>query len=267
MYLMGYPEFYSKPEAVAPIFLLATGKCGTVSMTRLLNLSQKVVAYHEPPPRLLHLGQRAWDYPAAREWREILWASRRDIVSAVEGDGYTYVETNHRLLPFMPTARDLFPRSRYILLWRDFDETVVSGSRWGLFGPYDRTHEGRPNPPAHLKITDARQAVAWWWCAAHERMLEFLDSLRPERYHVLSFEALRQRDVARIAELFAWIGVTPPDEGRVAEELEKERNKNTNRIEVPKTWQAWDEEAANLTRRLRDVGDQQSTQIPQGPAV
>lgn len=249
-FLKAAPRTWTPAKDAQPIMVLASGKCGTTTLTYLLNCSQSIMAYHELPPRLWHLGDQVFKDKCQDEiWDTIFWAARRDIISVLEENELRYVENNHRVSVFAPSVVRLMPKTKFAVLWRDFEETVVSGCRWGWYSPYDRTGEGRIQPPED--VTDIRNKVAWYWVNFYRWVLDFIEGL--DDVVMIPFEAIKTHDIATIQNVFERLETRVPDEKIIKEVLNEKYNAARHKQEVPKVWHEYDREAQEITERLREV--------------
>lgn len=249
-FLMGFPRKWLQPEESEIIMVLASGKCGTTTVTHLLNCSKDIVAYHEMIPKLWHLGDRVYrDNCESELWEEIYWSAKRDIISISAENDFIFGESNHRISYFAPAVKSIIPKAKFLVVWRDFDETVISGCRWGIYSKYDANIEGRLTPPKEL--IDIRKQVAWYWIATYSYILNFAEDC--ENIVTMPFELIENKDIAKIQEVFEKLEVDIPDKKLISSVLEKKYNKSTNNQPVPKIWHDFDREAQTITERLRGL--------------
>lgn len=246
-FLEAYPRVWVNSKDADVIMVLASGKCGTTTMTHLLNTSPEILAYHELAPRLWHLGHRVfWDRCESRLWDEVYWACRRDMISVVNENGLIYAENNQRASVFGPAVKRLVPDTKFVVLWRDFDETVVSGCRWGWYGHADRTAEGRILPPKDLGLKDIRDVTAWYWIAFYRQILDFVG----DNAIFFPFEWIKKHKIEKIQGVFEQLGVVVPHGDLIRAVLDRKYNSKVNNQEVPKVWGRFDREAAEITEQL-----------------
>lgn len=235
-----------KAENSKIIIVLGSGKCGTTTVSHLLNLSPNIFAGHELNPRLWHLGNEVfYDDCQSKTWDQIYWATRRDIVSNINSLDLTYGEVNHRISVFLPAMKRLFPNARYILLWRDFDETVISACRWGWYSKFDRNAEGRVHPGQ--KIKDVRLACAWYWVELYSYLLRHLKNCK---YTILPFDWIKNRNFDYIQSIFKFLKVGIPEKRLIKDVLMQKYNAARNQQKVPKIWQKYDNRAKNIQEIL-----------------
>jgi len=218
---LNYPREWVDSKDADLIFVLGTGKCGTVTLSHILNCVPNVFAYHELAPRLWHLNNEAYKNDCeSRVWDEIYWATRRDVCSVIHDNGLIFGEVNHRSTLFLPAIKRLFPKAKFIVLWRDFDDCVVSMVRWGLYSRNDRAVQGRLLPPDNIK--DSRMACAWYWVTIYEYILKHIDGCE-----VLSFPFswIKNKEVGSIRNSFRKIGLGVPEKQHIQQVLSMNHNK------------------------------------------
>lgn len=247
-HLVSYPERWINPLSANVAWMLSTGKSGTTTLSNLLNISENVQSYHEPSPKLWHLGNFAHKSPQDPFWQVLLWGARRDVVSCVSPD--IYAECNHRLWPMSYAVNSVFPYAKFIYVLRDMDSTVKSMVRWGMYGSADRNIEGRPMNPDYQ---DVRQQCAWLWCEANEFMLDFIEKVGVRRVLYIPFEAIKNHDTELLAKIYPFIGAKKPRKRLIREVLEQKHNESVNKAEFEKTWHGFDGRAKRITDRVRHI--------------
>jgi hypothetical protein len=119
------------------VFTLSTGRTGTALLTRLLSLSSKIDAYHEPPPNpreyYAATYERGWE--DCKAFATVLKKLRCRQIGAARISGRMYCETSNRLTFFAPAICIALPRTRWIHLYRHPGGVVRSGM---CSGWYDR---------------------------------------------------------------------------------------------------------------------------------
>lgn len=250
-FLKAPPKTWIAAKDASPIMVLSSGKCGTTTLNYLLNCSQSIMAYHELGPRLWHLGDKVFQQKGLGSlWEIIYWAARRDIISTLEENEFRFVENNNRASVFAPAVLRLMPKTKYIVLWRDFDESVISMCRWGIYTPYDRTREGRLEPPP--EITDIRNKVAWYWVTFYQWVLDFTKELDDVIF--VPFSLIKNKDIEAIQAIFARLNARVPDSDAIQSVLNEKYNAARHKQEVPKVWHDFDSQAKQITKRLMAAG-------------
>ena len=93
---------------------LGTGRCGSMSLSKLLNLQKESKITHE----LEQLSRLPWEFDRARFYQYVNFLLARD--ESFVGDISFY------LLPYVDEIRNLFPEVKFIILQRNKKETIDS---------------------------------------------------------------------------------------------------------------------------------------------
>lgn len=178
------------------VFVLSTGRCGTMSLARLLNSHPRVIGLHEPLPRLVELSGEAYRTPEAPWAKFAIDVARRDYIQEANRQGKIYAETANRLTFFAHAIEDVFPGSLFIHLVRNPCSVIDSGVRRGWYQghPWDK---GRIRPLGGLwarrwVCLSPAQKVAWNWVETNRFILNFLSGLPSERKLFLQLERLEE---------------------------------------------------------------------------
>jgi hypothetical protein len=179
--------------SVAPIFVLSTGRCGTMWLTELLLPSSKVFVNHALQPELVRQSKLAYEgYVSNVETLvEIARATRDDLISAAYQADRVYVETNNRITFFAWALLRAYPGSKFIHLYRHPADFVRSGMRRDWYGghPWDIGRITMKSIEEWEKLSRLEQ-IAWLWNETNAFIEIFLDSLEPERYMSLKSEQM-----------------------------------------------------------------------------
>lgn len=239
------------------LFVLSTGRVGTVTLTHLLNLSSRILARHEPGPLLLdetkhayqrhplsgHEGRKLARLFATTRARALLRAARRRQL---------YAECSNRLTYMAPALAEYFPHSRFIHLFRDPAATVRSGMRrqWYVDNPWD---DARITPRPDDRWADAWsdwgpfEKCCWYWNAVNEFALDIVALLPSERVFSTSMESLfaSHEGAERI---FRWLGVEIPPREEIQRVIAKPYNaQRENRFP---SWSEWTPEQKEQLERI-----------------
>ena len=212
-------------RGVPCVFVLSTGRVGTVALTRLLDLSPQIYALHEPSPALLMASRHAYQAGDTQtkepeRWDLVIDAARAEMVWHAHRMRQVYAETNNRMTFLAPTLARFFPESKFVLLHRDPVEFVQSVVRRGTYGSNswdDYRISPLPSDP-HAGSWDAMtqaQKAAWLWRATHEFSLEFLDTLPDTRKLTVPSRDLFSGNMAAIEAIFHLAGVEVPPRKKI----------------------------------------------------
>lgn len=227
-------------------FVLSTGRAGSKTLTALFALSSRILAEHEPMPRLVRPSFQAYlDGPAiatSEHWRDLVWAARDDLVCEANRKGRIYVETNNRITYLAPVVARCFPASRFIHLHRHPYEVVRSGMRRGYYEGHNwdfaRVRPRADEPlAAHWDALPRIEKCAWYWARINGEADAFVRSLPGSRRLTLAAEDLFAGDAATLRRLFEFVGVEMPSAELVEEVLGEKINAAVRgSFPVPTDW-------------------------------
>jgi Sulfotransferase family len=128
-----------------PVFVLSTGRCGTLSLQRFLKRSSQVEAFHRYRGRRSRyrndmsfvLEQNLFYYRAHLECNERLHRrivghlrrSRRSLINRLAKDGRGFIELNHEFTPYGNALVEAFPEAKFVHLHRNPREVITSFMR------------------------------------------------------------------------------------------------------------------------------------------
>jgi hypothetical protein len=157
-------------ESDGPIFMLSTGRCGTLALQRFLQRSNEIEAFHRYRGRkskyrndmsfvleqnyaYYHIVQDPVCEPKRKRFIiSNLRRCRAHLIEAVRQEGKKFIETNHEFSPFAPLLVEAFPDAKFVHLVRNpksvissfmqkFDPPLMKlpaymGTRYSLIGQY-----------------------------------------------------------------------------------------------------------------------------------
>src|SRR5210317_2054621 len=145
-----------------PIFVLSTGRVGTMLLTRLFELEKGLHIEHEALPEMLYTGKLAYENPSNIEFTKgAFMAGRYEAIRDCQLQNLRYVETNNRLTFFAPAMAALFPNAKFIHLLRHPDSFVSSGIQRNWYTGKTITDEGRIQPPSDAGAETTQDKIAW----------------------------------------------------------------------------------------------------------
>jgi hypothetical protein len=216
------------------VFALSTGRTGTQTIAGLLALSPKVLAQHEPSPRLVRASYEA--FMDEREgwmdrWRPFALAVRDDFVLEACAEGRIYVESNNRITYMAAAFAEAFPDSRFIFSHRDPFQVIRSGMQRGAYQGghmawnFARIHP-RSDDPARERWDDYGdlEREAWRWARINGDAKAFFDSLPASRRLELPARTFFSNDMKIYRALFDFVGVACPPEAEIRGVMGKQLN-------------------------------------------
>jgi acetyltransferase-like isoleucine patch superfamily enzyme len=110
------------------VFVLSTGRSGSKSIAATLANSNRIQSAHEPNFNLIRLsaellaGKKSTE-EAGRELRDYYQHT-----STFRSDNQLYIESDQKLAPFVPQLKELFPRAKFIWIFRKPEGFIRSAS-------------------------------------------------------------------------------------------------------------------------------------------
>ena len=164
-------------------FVVGTGRCGTMTITELLNRCPQIKAEHEPEPRLIREGT---EYLSGK-------LTHPDAMEAFAPfDTWDInVVVNHKISTMLPVVKDVFPEAKIIWLIRDVRTFIssVMARNWYIPGK-DKGLYGAFRLPAPDYITDPVAKCAWYWQYFNWRIQRDMGDLP---YMMVKMEEINER--------------------------------------------------------------------------
>jgi hypothetical protein len=246
------------------LFVLSTGRCGTMGLTSLLDLSPRIDAVHEPSPLFLEETMAAYmghpvDQARSEAYAEDYAAGRSPMLAWAAIRGVRFAECSNRMTYFAPFLAEYFPRSRFLHLYRHPGDVVRSAMRRGHYD-HHRWDPYRITPRPDDPFADAWEhwgpfeKCCWNWQAINQHILDFRAAIDPRRVAAVSFESLFRSDQDKAMGLFDWLGVPRPSREDVRRSLETRENAQQEG-EFP-AWRAWtDSQKSRLSEIAGSVAE------------
>ena len=166
----------------SPVFVLSTGRVGTMLLTRLFELEKGLHIEHEALPEMLYTGKLAYAHPSNIEFTKgAFMAGRYEAIRDCQLQNQRYVETNNRLTFFAPAMAALFPNAKFIHLLRHPDSFVSSGIQRNWYTGKTITDEGRIAPAKDSGIERQQDKIAWLWNATNAFIDDFKEGAGKDR--------------------------------------------------------------------------------------
>lgn len=209
----------NRPTKLKPakknVFILSTGRTGTVYLADILNQMDRVLAVHEPKPsRALNAWTTAYleGKVADKFMAATLAAKRRKNVAGLSLD--LYVESNNFIAGFASVLDQVFENAEVVHIVRDPRDFVTSltnrgdstGLR-GLFNKYVPYWAYVPKGVKKRQLTPyTRPAYRW---VAINRYLSDWGKKHPGSYHFFKFEEVfDKKEPAKLKPLLKAIGLS-----------------------------------------------------------
>jgi hypothetical protein len=240
------------------LFIVSTGRVGTVTLCRLLDADEGTSAYHEPWPSMLEQQWKAFREGGTRPMRYArqIGRARRKLIGRAMRQGKVYAEST-LMQYFAPVIAELLPESRFLYVHRHPGGIVRSGMRRGWYVHHIRdAYRLRPAPGdsayEQFQEWDQFDRVCWLWNLINDHLLRFRDTMPEDRVMSVSYEDLFQKQLPErldlVGRIFRFIDRPVPDAATLKELLEIRHNAQTEG-EFPR-YEEWN---PDLKKRLFDI--------------
>lgn len=212
------------------VFVITTGRSGSMTLINLLQRSRQIQAYHEPEPNRLDLLPHAFThgFTDPKQFEKPFINARASPLASASVSGCLYVEST--LLKFCtPTIAAMMPQARFLILHRHPGEVIRSAMRRGWYAghPYDSF---RPTPRLDDPARDqweqwsAFEKNCWLWQADNRFHLTLEQSLAPHRTMRLAAADMFSAKPDRLAPLFRFLNIDPLDDQTIRSTLSQHHN-------------------------------------------
>jgi hypothetical protein len=213
----------------APIFILSTGRCGSLFIHQLLSQSALAKSYHEAFPNLMYFSNYAYHNQDKREvLKKMIQVSRMELILDAFNENRIYAESNQCLSFFTPALNDLFPRCKFIHLVRHPAEFVRSAvmKGWHLNDSIWESGRLKMRTIASWEGMSQIAKLAWLWKQTNRYLSEELSHMPSDRVlNVKTEDMFSSVDIVKNIYYFCEIDV-PVSDG----ELKALMNKPVNEL-------------------------------------
>ncbi len=215
------------------IFVLSTGRVGTKTLATLAGLSSRIVAFHEPTPKLYglsaHTYRISWKDIESEFIAEAFLTARRERFRYALSFGKGYVETSPQITFLAPVIRVAVPEARFIHIVRDPKAFVRSGMRrgWYVNHPMDGTRLKPLNQSGDLKFWRQWrpfEKICWLWKETNLWINRFMQSLPAEKKLFLHSEDMFLNKKGDMLKFFDFLNSPKPPDKTIKKILSKKLN-------------------------------------------
>lgn len=238
--------------AEAPcLFVLSTGRCGTLLLSRLLATNFRLDVYHHRKPALLYASKLIYSAGPAHqtESETAILHARYEFVRDSYATGGIYVETNNRITFYAQALANVFAGSRFVHLVRHPGSFVRSAIRRryyeGVSADEGRIVPRKTDPASETWPTMSRvRRAAWLWNATQQEIENFKSSeQRPEVLTVRAEDLFtKPQETLRV---FEYIGVDAPEPAKITKMLHKPINAQSESDTQVDPWTQWPDDWLN----------------------
>ncbi len=226
-----HPAITNELPVEPPLFVLATGRCGTHTLAHLLKLAPGVQAWHEPMPDLFRLARQVYHMPDANREvvAEALLLARGSLWQSANMADKRYAEMANHVTMLAPFLHYMMPAARFLHVTRAPLPFVRSATAFGWYS-VARIGGGRltPRPGARAAADwgsmDSLAKNAWLWQEINRFASDFISTLPPGQGLHLRSEDIFAANLETLHRLFAFVGSGPPSRRRTDRVLGQQLN-------------------------------------------
>jgi hypothetical protein len=211
------------------LFVLSTGRTGTKTCARLLDLSPRIEAFHEPHPQLLEerKAARTEVYSKEQKYARIFACSKGWALFRSKRRGTVYAETSARLTFFAPVIASMVPNAKFLFIHRDPTEVIRSGMRrgWYVDHPADYARVEPVEEETFYEGWESRDQfskICWYWNIYNKFALRFRKQVDPSRVFTINADDLFSGTV--VHDIFEFLGMESPSSEQIERVLGKKLN-------------------------------------------
>jgi len=235
-----------------PIFVLSTGRCGTLFLSNILSVFDMVDVFHKPSPEMYFYSKIAYQKfktdPKLIE--HVFAASRFELILESYKRNRLYVETNNKITFFAYAINSIFSNALFIHLLRHPGDFVRSGIRRNWYTGTNKHDLGRILPEESsvdwINFSSIEK-MSWLWNETNKFIENFKSSLNnPQRIITVKSEDLfsSQDEVIR---LLNFIGLSEIPNKKILKILNNPANIQKKGKFHP--YQDWDDNEKDQLRR------------------
>ena len=221
-----------REERNEALFVLSTGRVGTRTVARLLGMAPKVLAFHEPLPKLYVFNKLAYCADNHEGPREALLQGFKEArgiyLRPCTRTGRRYVETSPQVTFLAPLVAQALPNAKFVHLIRDPRQVVRSGVRRGWYGGHmqdsTRITPLGGQPAATWGQWEQLQKLAWLWQETNRYIEAFTSRLDSGQYTRVFSENLFNGNERTLTKLFSMLDSEPPPGRKVKSVLDTKMN-------------------------------------------
>lgn len=197
-----------------PVFFLSTGRCGTKWFSSLLQKNPELMILHNPVPNLAIQGKSVYELfrqtdfkPQATEnllATELFWTGREQFIRQSFKTNKRIIETNNSISFFASIIAQVFPRAKFVHLYRHPGEFVRSAIRRGHYTDTNPEDIKRLEPiqsdsrSNNWKTMNQLQKCAWLWNETNEYIDRFKNEIETDRVVTFNFNNLGFQNVKNL---------------------------------------------------------------------
>ncbi len=217
------------------IFVLSTGRVGTVTLSALINLSPSILSFHEPHPLLYKMSKRAYQTGGLAGcegiWDDVFMSLRTELIESALASGVGYVETSPQCTFLATAIYRTIPNVKFIHMVGHPATVVRSGMRRGWYAGHsaDATRivpKDDSDIAKHWLDMTQLEKNAWLWSETNKWIFEFTSTLPQEKYKFLKSEDIFSGNKDVLNEIYEFCSINYPKEQKINKILSRNYNKD-----------------------------------------
>ncbi len=237
-----------------PIFVVSTGRAGSLMLARAMAEVPGILSFHEPQPHLNTEAYLRWRGELTSEQAETRVRNKRaDLVEQVGVNGLTYLESSHYCSHLIPELSRAFG-ARFVFLHRDprgFTTSGLARDSWypdhrprsellkdlvrrklGVdVGNHWQDHRLEPPPGMETRM----EKIAWLWTEINGVIIRELEALDSARSHDLMLANVGPEGFGRLLD-FLRLDYSPRVIQAMVEVARRKPNSQNRQPSVPEEW-------------------------------
>ena len=238
------------PQDMDAVFVLSTGRCGTKTLTWLMDTHSSVSSHHESHPQLIEVSylyfMRLCPEISHRFWQSLLEWNRDSLIKNAWRSDLIYFESNNRFALIADLLASRYKKAKFIHLVRHPYNFVHSAMRrkyyhnhvWDFTRIHPRPGEsdvGRWDTLSNV------EKCAWLWTQTNIHIQSVLATLPQEQQLFVQSEKIFSGDTKTIRSLFQFVSGSEktPSQKQIDKVLGSKINKQySGSFPPPNEWDA-----------------------------
>lgn len=222
--IRSFSNFNLQRKSRSDIFVLSTGRAGTLTLAKILALSNDHLVFHEPSPILYGLSKLCYSKspqePFIDVFGEAFIAARKSLLNLADESGKSYIETSPQTTFLARAIHKIIPDAKFIHIVRDPRAVVRSMVRrkWYEGNRFDKfrisPQLGQPYYDKWDDMTNFEKNV-WLWTETNRWIMDFTSTLPVEKKLFIKAEEVFLPQDDALKRLFQFIDSPQPDKKKI----------------------------------------------------
>jgi hypothetical protein len=228
-----FPKFSLQHKSRSDVFVLSTGRTGTLTLARVFALSKDYLVFHEPSPKLYGLSKLCYIKSPQEHFLDVFGeafiAAREFLLNLSAELGKNYIETSPQTTFLARAIHKVLPDAKFIHVVRDPRAVVRSMMRRKWYGgnPYDKFRiSPESGQPYHDKWYEMKifEKNIWLWAETNRWIMDFTSTLPDEKKLFVKAEEIFLAKEDALKRLFEFIDSPQPSKKKILKIIRKKLN-------------------------------------------